>query len=271
MTDLRPVTMGDCVPVQPASQPAPRLDWVRIADLVIDDRYQRPLGRESWRHIQRIAAEFSWAQFQSLLVAPLPGGKLALVDGQHRAHAALICGFDTVPAMIVPMAPEEQARAFAGVNGRITRVTPWQVYRAALASGETWAERAQLAVEAAGCQLMTYNSSQSAKKAGQVYTVVLIRDLVVAGHSAAVTAGLRALRAVDGDTRVPLYSEFILRPWLRAVASDPAYPGLDLAGVLRRHDPYRVLERLRREAGSCRDGRAVFARILSHVAREVAA
>lgn len=248
----------------PVDQAAPVLDWIPINRLAIDDRYQRPLTRAGWQTIRRIAEDFRWSRFSPVLVAPLSGGLWAVIDGQHRTHAAAICGQEKVPRMSVHMDTAEQAQAFAGVNGTVTRITVHHVYKAALAAGETWAERAHLAVDAAGCTLMTYNKTTAEKRCGEVFCIGLIRQLVMAGHGAAVTTVLRSLRRIDGDRRPPLYSDYILRPLMTAVAADPAFLRVDLAAMLDRHDPFLVLDRVRREAGSlsATAGRNAFIRLL---------
>lgn len=163
MTNYRTVDLTGMDPVQPASQPAPQLIWVEIRDLVIDDRYQRPLIAGNRIAIKRIAADFRWSRFSPVLVAPVEGGKYALIDGQHRAHAAALCGFERVPAMVALVAPEEQALAFIEINTRQIKVRGVAIYRAALAAGEAWAAECRDRVEAAGCRLMTANWSQARK------------------------------------------------------------------------------------------------------------
>ena len=236
--------------LQPVDQAAPVLDWLPIALLVIDDRYQRPLTRTGWQTIRRIAESFRWSRFSPVLVAPLPGGLWAIIDGQHRTHAAAICGQEKVPCMSVHMDTAEQAHAFAGVNGTVTRITVHHVFKAALAADERWASLADLAVSAAGCTLMTYNKTTAEKRCGEVFCIGLIRQLVTAGHGAVVTKVLTTLREIDGDKRVPLYSDYILRPLLTAVASDPRFLRLDLVEFLRINDPFLILDRCRRDAGS---------------------
>lgn len=261
---LRPIDVSGQPALTPADQAAPVLDWLPIARLVIDDRYQRPLARAGWQTIRRIAEDFRWSRFSPVLVAPLPGGLWAIIDGQHRTHAAAICGHDKVPCMSVHMDTAEQAQAFAGVNGTVTRITVHHVYKAALAAGETWAERAHLAVDAAGCTLMTYNKTTAEKRCGEVFCIGLIRQLVTAGHGAAVTTVLTALRRIDGDRRPPLYSDYILRPLMTAVASNPAFLQADLAAILARQDPFLVLDRVRRDTGgvAAGAGRQAFTRLL---------
>jgi len=203
-------------PVTP--QPAPQLLWLSVDDLVIDDRYQRPLNPNNWAAIKRIAKEFRWSRFSPILVAPVEGGRYALIDGQHRAHAAALCRIESIPAMVALVAPEEQALAFIEINTRQIRVSGHVVYRAALAAGEEWAIACRDVVAAAGCELMARNSvSKNDKRAGQVFAIGLIRGLVAAGHGHAVTEGLAALMDYDRDA-VANFTDTLLTPWLSACA-----------------------------------------------------
>ena len=214
---MRPIDTGSEPRVIPEEQPLPELAWVDIDGLVIDDRYQRPLGKANWSRIRKIAAEFRWSRFSPILVAPTASGGYAVVDGQHRVHAAKICGFSRVPALIVQMDKQEQARSFSWVNDQVTRISTFHIYKAALAAGEDWAIDCREAVEVSGCRLMTGNSSTNSKKVGEIYAIALIRHLVERDKARVVTTGLKALLDYDVTGRVPLYSAVILRPWLSAL------------------------------------------------------
>jgi ParB-like nuclease domain len=146
----RPVDIGQrrVVPANPG--PAPVLQWIPLDRLVIDDDYQRPLGKANWAAIQKIADAFAWSRFQPLLVAPVAGGQFAVIDGQHRAHAAMLCGIPEVPAVAVQVDLAEQSSAFAWVNSQQIRVSVFHILKAALAAGEDWAVRADRCVAAGG-------------------------------------------------------------------------------------------------------------------------
>lgn len=66
----------------------PEIGFVPIDKLVIDDTYQRSIEKRGWANISRIANDFDWSKFSPLMVARLDDGRFAIVDGQHRAHAA---------------------------------------------------------------------------------------------------------------------------------------------------------------------------------------
>ena len=239
----RSVDVSKIAPLVAAEQPAPMLDWVPIARLLIDDEYQRPLVGSNWAAIQKIAANFQWAHFSPILVAPVENGLFAVIDGQHRVHAAAICGFLTVPAMVVLMPRAGQAAAFAAVNGMRVNVTLPQLYRAALAAGEGWAVRCDDVVSQAGCRLMGYNVSAANRKPREIYAVGLVRKMILGGHADAVRAVLAGLANCATRDKVALYHDFLLDPLFAAVAADAAFSRVDLVGFLDVNDPYRVIDR----------------------------
>lgn len=237
----RRVTTPDGEKQTPIDQPAPMLDWVRIDRMVIDDSYQRELGRTNWTTIRKIAADFRWSRFSPVLLAPVQNGQFAIIDGQHRAHAAAICGFEAVPAMIVPIEKAEQAQAFAQINSAITRVTAHQIYKAALAAREDWAVTARATVEVAGCRLMTFKASSKAKGPREVYCIGLVTRLVKMGRARELGAALAAIVQYDTQSRVALYSDYILQPFVSALCDVPDFDRIALNEFLTQNDPFRLL------------------------------
>ncbi len=198
--------------------PAPMLQWINIGDLVIDDDYQRDLKRGNWTAIRRIADAFTWSRFSPVFVAPVEGGKFAIIDGQHRVHAAALCGIDRVPCQVVQMDKREQAASFAAVNGMVTAVTIWQLYKAALAAGEQWAIDCYKVCDDAGAKLSTYNKSSDEKKPGEIFAIGLIRKHVDAGHGAMLTLALTALARSECGGLPEAWSGSIPKPFFEAVA-----------------------------------------------------
>lgn len=231
-----------------ADQPQPMLIWAALADLVIDRRYQRDITRNGRMAIQRIADNFDWRKYQPILVAPTDGGKLAVVDGQHRAHAAALCGIQKLPAMTVPMTLAEQAAGFAAINrDRITMNAP-TIYRAELAAGTEWAIESKVAVEAAGCTLATSNPSHRHKTPGKVYATNLIRKMVQNGEAAAVTAGLRAICESEGGDQIESYGGPVLGVWLPAIAINQRFMALDLPAIFDGLDILTLIDEARSQA-----------------------
>jgi hypothetical protein len=197
----------------------PRLEWVPIGQLVIDDEYQRPLGKTNRQAIQKIADQFDWSKFSVVVAAPIGNDRYAIIDGQHRTHAAALCGLERVPCQLLRLDRAGQAASFAAINGAVTKITPWQIFKAALASGAAWAREAHDAVDAAGCRLMTYNKATDARAAGEIYGVNTIREIIESYGAATVTAALGPYRrGVYGD--LPLaWGNVYVQAWLRAVAT----------------------------------------------------
>lgn len=259
---MRPLTLAGMAPQIAAPQASPQLMWVDIAAIRFDDRFQRPLEKANLLAIQRIAAQFQWSRFSPVLLAPVEGGLYSCLDGQHRTHAAALCAFTAVPAMVVQVPPSEMAAAFIHINTCTIRVTGHNIYRAALMSGADWALDCRARVEAAGCRLATSNGSTASKKSGTVYAIQLIRKLILAGRGEAVTAGLTALRRFDTRGRVPLWSEYVMTPWLQAIAQADG-PDTDLlVQVLERRDPFLVIEAANRLAKDAREPAAQHRRAL---------
>lgn len=224
-------------------QPQPTLIWVAIDELVIDGRYQRAITPRGRTMIQRIADSWDWRKSQPILVAGTDGGKYAVVDGQHRAHAAALCGIESLPAMLVPMSMAEQAAGFAAINRDRVSIDATQIYRAELAAGTPWAVQACDAVAAAGCHLLTAKPSWANRKPGQIGAIRLIRNMVEAGEAEAITAGLRAIREsesgrdADNVYGIGAYSNPVIAVWLPALASNQRFLRLpDLPAIFDRID-----------------------------------
>ena len=219
------------------------LQWIKIADLVIDDTYQRELKPGNWKAIRQIADSFSWSRFSPVFVAPVEGGKFAIIDGQHRTHGAALCGIDEVPCQVVQMDLSEQAASFAAVNGLVTKVTIWNIYKAALVAGEDWAVACSKVCEDAGCVLAVSNSTTSLKQPGEVYAIGLIRGLVSAGNGELVTLALDGLRRSRFGSTAEAWTNEILKPVLWAVCDRPWIAGNDLAPFFDDVDIYAAIDR----------------------------
>lgn len=235
---FRAIDLADFQPVSLAEQPAPTLRWVPVAELVIDDRYQRALTAKGRVLVQRIAAGFDWARFGALMVAGTVDGSFAVVDGQHRAHAAALCGLERVPCVVVPMTPVQQASAFGAINTDRLALDRGALFRARLAAGDPVAVAADRAVSAAGCRLLTFQRSSTQRRPAEISVHALILRMVTAGEAEAVTIGLRAIRdSAAGQEPVPahgirVWEQPVLMPWLTALATNAQFLRLpDLSGI----------------------------------------
>lgn len=181
------------------------LDWVHIGRLVIDERYQREILDNGKKNIFRMIEEFSWALFAPLVVARRReiGGqdRFAIIDGQHRALAAKMHGgIESLPCLILTCGLEQEARAFAAINGQVTRLSNLQVFHARVAAGDAFAKALVDAVSQAGVRIMPYPK----QNLGRGETMGLLAcERGYRKHGAEVlAAGLSVLMA-DGDEGLP--------------------------------------------------------------------
>jgi ParB-like nuclease domain len=204
--------------------PAPMLDWIAIDRLMVDDDFQRPLSPHNWKAIRQIATTFRWSRFAPVLCAPIEGGLYSIIDGQHRVHAASMCGIDAVPCQIVQIDKKEQAASFAAVNGNVTKITTVNLLKAALAAGEPWALECKAVADAAGCKLMLSNGSSLTKKPGEIYAIKVFKRIVDTIEHAAIIKSLQILLETEGfKENADLWDSSILGPVILAMTERPQY------------------------------------------------
>lgn len=144
-----------------------RLEWLAIKQLVIDPEYQREIGIAGRKNVLKIAAAFDWSRFTPVIVAPAGSNQFAIVDGQHRATAAALCGIDKVPCAIIDGSRAAQAAAFAAINTVVTAMSPLQVHAAKLAAGDAVATALVKACTEAGVTICRYPVPANKMKVGE--------------------------------------------------------------------------------------------------------
>lgn len=191
MTAYRPIDAAPFKTPEAAFTPgpAPMLQWLAIADLVVDDRYQRPIYGAGTGNVRKIAEDFRWSKFAPLIVAPVAGGKFAIIDGQHRATAAALHGVESVPAQVIIADDVEQAAAFKAINGQVTRIHKLAVQHAALLAGDEQALAIKAACDAAGVTILRYPVAAPSMKPGETLALGTIAEALKAyGAETLVTA-----------------------------------------------------------------------------------
>jgi hypothetical protein len=154
----------------PSAGLPPQLEWLPLRDMCVDERFQRPVTRPGRAMIETIAREFSWAAFQPVIVAPVPGGRprpWSIIDGQHRCLAALLIGLERVPAMVVRAPLEDQARLFVAVNTNQTRVNPLALFHSRAAAVDGPERHVRAIAEAARVEVLRYPVQLSQMKPRQ--------------------------------------------------------------------------------------------------------
>ena len=266
MSNLRPIEVLAGERFQKAPGVAPEMAWLYLSDLVIDGDFQRPLERGNWTQIRKIAKGFDWAHFTPVVVAQIGDDRYSVIDGQHRCHAAMMVGVKSVPCIIHQLTTQQQARAFSAINGQVTAVSAFHLYRAALASCEPWAVTAQKVVADAGCELMVYYASASHKKPGQIYSIQLIRKTIEAGHAATITPILSALWQSPNSDRRHIWNNSVLEPCFLIIRENPRALRRDLGAFFKENCPERTLEAVAKmratEAYRDTSARKLFNRVL---------
>ena len=164
-------TAGYLKPEAVSAGAQPSLHWLPIADLLIDPAYQSPIVASGRQRIYRIARTFSWSCFPPVVVAAIEGGKFAIIDGQHRATAAAVAGFDKVPCQIVTATREEQAAAFKTINGTRNPSSRMALQAAAAGASEPSAVRVAEICARAQVKLLRYPVPVDRQTPGQTMAV----------------------------------------------------------------------------------------------------
>lgn len=110
-----------------------QIAMVPVAALAVDRGYQRSVSDRGRRLIRAMVADFDPAVF-GVLLGHWAGARFALIDGQHRALAALALGLRVVPCLSVQ--PGSAAAVFLTVNRDSVALRPLDRWRAAVAAGE---------------------------------------------------------------------------------------------------------------------------------------
>jgi hypothetical protein len=177
------------------------LQWIATEKFVVDDTYQREIGRRGRENVQHIAEHFDWSKFAPVIVAPVEGGYYAIVDGQHRTTAAMLRGIELIPCQVVQADRTQQAAAYAAVNGNITKTTPQQLFHARLAAGEAEALEIAEICAAAGVRIVRKNLVLAQMKTGETQAVgALARCLKVYGRDTLITALQCITETSDGNS-----------------------------------------------------------------------
>lgn len=194
MSTLRPLTKPDLqlAPLRSAGTP-PKLAFLPLTSMRIDESYQRHIERRGIATIVRICNEFDWNRFAPLIVARVPGPEevYSIIDGQHRATAALVRGFDRVPCAIMAATALEQASIFSAVNGNVTPITILQLFKAARAAGVAWAMDIDKVCTAAGIKPLTYPKSKREISPFETMAIGTLRKLILRHGTDEVAAALK--------------------------------------------------------------------------------
>lgn len=161
----------------PPDAPGEQLQ-VDLRDLFIDPKYQRPIGPRGEKNIKQVIENFSWSLYSPIVVARRGDGKYAVIDGQHRAIAALTHGGITcVPAYVIRGGPSDEAKAFAVINGAVTAILPTQIWHARVVAGDLSALALQRVFDAAGVTILRSPKAPENVRAGETVAIDAIEKV----------------------------------------------------------------------------------------------
>lgn len=158
--------------IGPISGAPGQMKMLRISSLRVDGNYQRAMTVGSVRNIQRICKAFDWAKFLPVIVVEIEDGLWAIVDGQHRATAALTIGIDRVPCYELQCSMSEAAGAFAAINGNVTPMKPVDLWFARLAAGENEALDLKAVLDAAD---VSVTRKRKGLRVGETFAVTVLQ------------------------------------------------------------------------------------------------
>lgn len=209
---IAPLTIDEFSPPKShAPGPAPMLQWIEVALLRVDRSYQRDIKKAGARNVARIIERFDWSKFAPVLVAPIEGGLYAIIDGQHRATAALACGIEKVPCQIVQADRAKQASAFAAVNGQVSPVSAMQLHAASVAAGDATAAAIQRVAAAADVVILRWPKHTTEMKPNETMAVGTIKNAIRFYGEDVTIAALKAIsQSGDGCNGGALVQPIIL-------------------------------------------------------------
>lgn len=208
MTSLRriaPLPMPAGLVKSAVTGPRPVLRWIAPTELLVDGTYQRDLSRASQKLIRRTIENFAWSRMKPPVVVDTGAG-LHIVDGQHTAVAAATIGIPEIPIFVVAVATlDERARAFVGHNTDRVAVSPINIFRALLASGDADATDVANVCRRAGITIRTINQA-SVPAVGDCMAIGTIKTLV---RRRGVILARKALEALVRAKCAPVCTEQI--------------------------------------------------------------
>lgn len=199
MTASELIPLSQVAFAPPFPSPAPTdavgtLEWLDLRDLFIDPRYQRPVNARGEKNIRQVIENFSWALFSPIVVGRRPGGRYAVIDGQHRAIAAMTHGgIEKVPALIINGTPHDEAKAFAVINGAITAILPTQIWHARVVAEDGDAVLLSRVLETCGVTVLRYGKSSDQMTRGETVAIDAIESAYRRYGRGALTLALRTV------------------------------------------------------------------------------
>ena len=196
------------IDIAPVKAVKPVCQWVKPADLFVEERYQRNIAENSITLIRKIIRNWDWGRMKPPICARDAEGNLFVVDGQHTAIAAASHPeIDKIPVMVLDLAGvANRASAFIGHNRDRLAMTPMQLYYAALAAGDEVAVAMAEACKRAGVSIRKSAPPNGIYQDGDTLAVGAIRDVV---SKKGAPGGARVLKILKDVGRKPITAQEI--------------------------------------------------------------
>jgi hypothetical protein len=228
-----------------------RLEWLAIAQLVIDPDYQRDITYVGRKNVRKIAEGFNWSMFAPVIVAPAGSNKFAIVDGQHRTTAAALCGVEKVPCAIIEAKPGEQAAAFTAINANTTALSSIQLHHAAVAAGDANARRINDVCRRGGVTVLRYPKAANFIAKGETMAVAVIGKCINQHGEGPVIAAFGAINAAGGGYPGNLQARVIVA-FTEILAEQKTWRGPKLKAAVEEIYPDEMLQQARSKAAHTR-------------------
>lgn len=212
--------------IKPITGARPELIWVSPTSLMVDATYQRNLSKRSVNLIHKMIDGFAWNRMKPPIVVRV-GGDLHIVDGQHTAIVAATLKIPEIPIFVVEAATvDERARAFVGHNTDRVTVSPFDIFRALVASGDPDAMDVDNVCKRAKVRIRQMNGNTVAAE-GDTMALGIIRRMVL---KQGVIKSRQVLETLVAAKRIPISAAEI-----QAVENVVCvlHPGIDLSRLAR--------------------------------------
>lgn len=243
----------------------PSIEWVHVAQLTVDQSYQRSIDNEgSRRLIASIAANFDWRLCAPLVVSRRPDGSKVIIDGQHRWAAAIRRNdLPQLPCCLFTYAnPEDEARMFIVANRARKPMNRLDDFHAALAAADEDALEILRLVTEAGLTIAR-NTSSTAWRPGEVAFTSSIATALRQHGEGVVSAALTCMaEAYNGHSLT--HGASVFGALAKLFVNPPA--GFDpdaLVPVLQEFDMSRLGEIVRDQKGGDSRATAIRAAIVT--------
>jgi hypothetical protein len=187
----------------------PSLRWLPIGDLLVDPAYQRSIDGRGRAIIRRIARSFLWSCFAPVVVAPVAGGKFAIIDGQRRTTAAALAGFESVPCQLVTADRDEQAIARKAITGVVRSNSRMEAHAAGLTVSEPCAVRLSEVCARAGVELLRYPVPVNRQTPGQTMAIAAVAQCLERYGQETLITALQCVTQTNNNRRGVLNGRMI--------------------------------------------------------------